>query len=103
MRIVAATGDTLHLVESESSVDALNSGGHYATTWAGGATTPPLAKLAAVPHATGWLPPRPGHDVRDVIATDRTLTTLRPILPGSPSGQDKRLLSSRSQPTQSIP
>jgi hypothetical protein len=107
VRIVAATGDTLYLVESESSVDALNSAGHYATTWAGGASTPPLVKLAdaladvpdvrviadhdepgircahailaAVPHATGWLPPRPGHDVRDVLATDRTLTTLRPI------------------------
>jgi hypothetical protein len=107
VRIVAATGDTLYLVESESSVDALNKSGHYATTWAGGASTPPLAKLAAalddapdvrviadhdepgircahailaaVPHATGWLPPRAGHDVRDVLATDRTLTTLRPI------------------------
>jgi hypothetical protein len=113
VRIVAATGDTLHLVESESSVDALNNAGHYATTWAGGASTPPLAKLAdaladvpdvrviadhdepgihcahailaAVPHATGWLPPRPGHDVRDLLSTDRTLATLRPIPEGSPA------------------
>jgi hypothetical protein len=104
VRIVAATGDTLYLVESESSVDALNKAGHYATTWAGGAGTPPLAKLAAaladvsdvrvigdhdepgircaqailaaVPHATGWLPPRPGTDARDLLATDPALVTL---------------------------
>jgi hypothetical protein len=27
------------------------------------------AILTAVPHATGWLPPRAGQDVRDVLAT----------------------------------
>jgi hypothetical protein len=107
VRICAATGEPLYVVESESSVDALNRAGHYGTTWAGGASTPSLAKLAAaladvpdvrviadhdepglrcaravlaaVPHATGWLPPRAGHDVRDLLATGPTLTALHPI------------------------
>jgi hypothetical protein len=107
VRICAATGEPLYLVESESSVDALNKAGHYGTTWAGGAGAPPLAKLAAaladvpdvrvvadhdepgircahailaaVPHATGWLPPRAGRDVRDVLPADPALDTLQPI------------------------
>jgi hypothetical protein len=117
LRICAATGDPLYVVESESSVDALNKAGRYGTTWAGGASSPPLATLsaaladvpdvrvvadhdepgirctqavlAAVPHATGWLPVRKGADVRDVIGTDRTLTTtLRPLLrPERPRSQ----------------
>ena len=54
MRIVAATGDTLHLVESSHPSTRSTT---PATTppWAGGASTPPLAKL-------GWLPPRTGYD-----------------------------------------
>jgi hypothetical protein len=105
VRICAATDEPLYVVESESSVDALNNAGRYGTTWAGGASTPPLAKLftalddvpdvrviadndapgircaqailTAVPHATGWLPPQPGTDVRDLLATDPTLDTLQ--------------------------
>jgi hypothetical protein len=104
VRICAATGEPLYIVESESSVDALNRAGHYGTTWAGGASTPPLAKLAtaladvsdvrvvadhdesgircaqailtAVPHATGWIPPTQGHDVRDVLMLDPALAKL---------------------------
>jgi hypothetical protein len=34
------------LVESESSVDALEKAGVYATTWAGGAGSPPLERIA---------------------------------------------------------
>jgi hypothetical protein len=107
--ICAATGEPLYVVESESSVDALNRAGHYATTWAGGASTPPLEKLGstlvgvgdvrvvadhdevglrcaqsiltAVPHATGWVPPTQGHDVRDVLALDPALATLRRAVP----------------------
>ena len=105
VRICAATDEPLYVVESESSVDALNNAGHYGTTWAGGASTPPLANLStaladvpdvrviadhdapgircaqailtAVPHATGWLPPQPSTDVRDLLATDPTLDTLQ--------------------------
>lgn len=40
-------GETVVLVESESSVDALIKAGLYATTWAGGAGSPPLGLLAA--------------------------------------------------------
>jgi hypothetical protein len=104
--VCAAADEPLYLVESESSVDALNHAGHYATTWAGGATSPPLERLAAavthvgavrvvadfdvpclrcarallvaIPHATGWRPPRPDTGVRDVLAVDPTLATLRP-------------------------
>jgi hypothetical protein len=110
-RICAATGDPLYVVESESSVDALNGAGHYGTTWARGASTPPLAKLVsalapvadcrivadhdeagircahailtAVSHASGWMPPTPGTDVRDLLATDRNLATLRPLPEGT--------------------
>lgn len=106
-RMGAAVGETLYVVESESSVDALMRAGHYSTTWAGGASSPPLAKLAyllgnvadlrvvadhdepgircarrilaALEHATGWLPPRPGGDVRDVLPTDPRLSTLLPL------------------------
>jgi len=39
-------GEPLVVCESESSVDALCSGGIYATTWAGGAACPNLARLA---------------------------------------------------------
>jgi hypothetical protein len=42
-----AAGETV-VVESESSVDALIRAGIYATTWAGGATSPNLGRLASV-------------------------------------------------------
>lgn len=41
-----ALGETVLLVESESSADALT--GWYATTWAGGAGAPPLARLSGL-------------------------------------------------------
>lgn len=106
-RMGAKAGEPLYLVESESSVDALMRRGHYATTWAGGAAGPPLDKLAhllgqvadlrvvadhdepgircarailaVLPHATGWLPPTPGDDVRDLLGGDPQLQTLRPL------------------------
>jgi hypothetical protein len=46
VRMAAAAGETIVLCESESSCDALH--GIYATTWAGGAASPPLHTLAAV-------------------------------------------------------
>jgi hypothetical protein len=39
----------------------------------------PRMILTAVPHATGWLPPRAGRDVRDMLASAPTLATLQPI------------------------
>lgn len=44
-RVGAAAGEAIHLVESESSVDALMRAGLYATCWAGGAGDPPEAQL----------------------------------------------------------
>lgn len=40
-------GEPVLLVESESSVDALRKAGWYATTWAGGAGSPPIDTLKA--------------------------------------------------------
>jgi hypothetical protein len=39
----------------------------------------PRMILTAVPHATGWLPPRAGRDVRDMLASAPTLATLQPM------------------------
>lgn len=43
-----ALGEVVHVVESESSADALMARGLYATTWAGGASSPALDRLARV-------------------------------------------------------
>ncbi|GLZ47971.1 hypothetical protein Acsp06_41560 [Actinomycetospora sp. NBRC 106375] len=92
--IGVAAGERILLVESESSVDAL--AGWYATTWAGGASSPALERLrrvlgdaqgrlviipdaddagrAAVAKLTGALPqarvlwPDDGEDARDLLA-----------------------------------
>ena len=88
-------GELLVVVESESSVDALCKAGIYSVTWAGGATTPQLHRLAllrnhdrlllvpdndppgllcadrireVLPRATTLLPP-PGQDARDLLDT----------------------------------
>lgn len=47
VRRAVAAGETVFLVESESSVDALMKVGFYATCWPGGAGDPPLEQLAA--------------------------------------------------------
>lgn len=87
-----ALGETVLLVESESSADALT--GWYATTWAGGAGAPPVERLAellgehphiviigdaddagracvarlaaALPHAAALISEREGEDARDL-------------------------------------
>lgn len=46
VRMAVAMEEPIVLVESESSVDALSKAGIYATTWAGGASSPPLARLS---------------------------------------------------------
>lgn len=43
-----AAGELIVVVESESSVDAFTKAGIYATTWAGGAASPQLGRLARV-------------------------------------------------------
>jgi hypothetical protein len=74
VRICAATGEPLYVVESESSVDALNKAGHYGTTWAGGAAAPPLAKLGTALA-----------DVSDVrVVADHDESGIRCAAPSSP-------------------
>jgi len=48
VRMAVAAGEVVIVVESESSVDALTHAGAYATTWAGGASTPQLHRLVEV-------------------------------------------------------
>lgn len=48
VRMAVAAGEPVLLAESESSVDALRKAGHYATTWAGGAGSPNVARLREV-------------------------------------------------------
>lgn len=48
VRLGVAAGETIIVVESESSVDALNRAGAYATTWAGGADQPNVVRLTAM-------------------------------------------------------
>lgn len=48
IRMAMATEEPVLLVESESSADALRKAGWYATTWAGGAGSPPLQQLKRV-------------------------------------------------------
>ena len=48
LALAIGAGETVLVVESESSVDALNRAGWYATTWAGGAGSPPLERVAAL-------------------------------------------------------
>lgn len=94
-RMAVGAGELLVVVESESSADAICSAGIYATTWAGGASTPNLPLLArlrdhralvlcpdndppgltcaqqvqgVLPNARLLLPP-PGQDARDLLTT----------------------------------
>ena len=48
LAMAVGAGETVLVVESESSVDALNRAGWYATTWAGGAGAPPCERLATL-------------------------------------------------------
>lgn len=96
LRPGALAGETIYLVESESSADALMRAGLYATTWPGGAGDPPegqikpmlghlgdqvvivpdhdTAGLACARKLHAWLPAArlvlgtPGEDARDILA-----------------------------------
>jgi len=95
VRMAIAMDETVILVESESSVDALAKVGLYATTWAGGAASAPLHRLAddlgdakvllvpdcddagltcaerivqALPNARVQIGDQEGDDARDVLA-----------------------------------
>jgi hypothetical protein len=88
VRMAAAAGETVVLCESESSCDALH--GIYATTWAGGAASPPLEALARV-LASVDVVIAPDHDEAGLACLARLLEVLQEarVLLGRP-GEDAR-------------
>lgn len=93
VRMAAAAGEPVVLCESESSCDALH--GVYATTWAGGASSPPLPTLARVLEGVDVVIV-PDHDDAGLACLER-LTTVLPrarVLVGEP-GEDARDLYNR--------
>ena len=101
-KMAVATGEPVIVCESESSVDAFNKAGIYATTWAGGAGAPNLDRLAAVlVGANVVLVPDadpPGRECGRRIwdALHPVASSLRCILPGE--GQDARDLLAAKGP-----
>jgi hypothetical protein len=94
IRMAVGAGETVVVVESESSVDALVRAGVTATTWAGGAARPNLIRLAQILDGAGVLLV-PDNDVAGLEAARLIWRALEPltsrlecILP-SP-GQDAR-------------
>ncbi len=85
--------------ESESSVDALREAGVCATTWPGGASSPPLDYLAAVLGRHPDVLIVPDHDDAGLACRDRLTATLphAQVLLGEP-GEDARDLLHRLGP-----
>lgn len=96
VRIAAAAGETVVLCESESSCDALR--GVYATTWAGGAASPPLETLARALEGIDVVIV-PDHDDAGLACLDRLLSALphARVLLGH-TGEDARDLFVRVGP-----
>jgi hypothetical protein len=94
-----ALGETVLLVESESSVDALT--GWYATTWAGGASSPPLDTLARVlgTHDRIVVIADADDAGRRCAAQLRTALPLSRIVQSDVDGEDARDLYTRLGPT----
>jgi len=93
VRMAAAAGETVVLCESESSCDALH--GIYATTWAGGAGSPPLQTLARVLEGVDVVIV-PDNDDAGLACLGRLTTVLAHarVLVGEP-GEDARDLYDR--------
>lgn len=91
--MAAAAGETVVLCESESSCDALH--GIYATTWAGGAGSPPLETLARVLDGVDVVIV-PDHDEAGLACLDRLGAVLPQarVLVGEP-GEDAKDLYER--------
>ncbi|MEJ2862169.1 hypothetical protein [Actinomycetospora flava] len=96
VRMAAAAGETVVLCESESSCDALH--GVYATTWAGGAGSPPLETLARALEGVEIVIV-PDHDDAGLACLDRLIGALpnARVLLGRP-GEDARDLHNRVGP-----
>lgn len=90
-----ASGETILLVESESSVDALR--GWYATTWAGGAASPPLLTIRRVLYGHRPVVIIPDHDEAG-LACGRNLAAALPaavVMVSDAPGEDARDLYDR--------
>lgn len=90
VRMAVAMEETVVLVESESSVDALGKAGVYATTWAGGAASAPLARLRSDLSAAAVLLV-PDHDEAGLACAEQIIRALPDarVQLGDP-GQDAR-------------
>lgn len=97
VRMGVGAGDVIVLVESESSVDALCAAGIYATTWAGGAASPNVERLADVLRGADVLLV-PDHDEPGLAcaALIRAALPVRTLLP--PPGCDARDLLEQRGP-----
>ena len=95
----ALCGEEVIVCESESSVDALCDAGLYATTWAGGASSPNIERLTSVlsGHRVLLIPDNDGpgvecgHKIAAALLTE--VQSLREILPAP--GEDARDLLRR--------
>jgi DNA primase len=93
LKMGLAAGWTIVLCESESSVDAIQDAGVFATTWAGGASSPPVDRLRRdLAGATVvWIPDNDEAGQRcsvQVVAALDPVCSLRTIMPAQ--GQDAR-------------
>jgi hypothetical protein len=100
-----AAGEPVALVESESSVDALLGAGIYATTWAGGASSPQLERLFDV-LGGGNVVLIPDHDDAGLTCADRIERRFRSrgtevavVVPRTP-GEDAQDLLQRLGPVE---
>lgn len=91
-RVGALAGETVYLVESESSVDSLMRAGLYATCWPGGAGDPPERQIKRLlGHLADQVVIVPDHDAAG-LACARKLHTWLPearLVLGAP-GEDAR-------------
>jgi hypothetical protein len=99
LRLAIGAGDVIVLCESESSVDALIGCGLYASTWAGGAASPPRRIQAVLGGANVVIVP--DYDTAGLACRDRLLELLpnAQVLLGEP-GEDARDLLSRVGPNE---
>jgi hypothetical protein len=98
IRMAVAAGELVVLVESESSVDALNAAGLYSTTWPGGASSPPSDRLAAeLAQANVLLVP--DHDHAGLECAERIVRTLphARVQLGEPGEDARDVLARRGQ------
>jgi hypothetical protein len=93
VRIAVAAGETVLLVESESSVDTLVKAGWYATTWAGGAADPPLEQIRDLLGEHREVVLIPDHDDAGLACAAKLAPVVPRRLLGEPSEDARDLLA----------